>query len=141
MNFKGFLVAVAISATFLGCQYRLLNSVPEDLIGVWKTAERKYADRYFELKKDRIIFSTGGWKVTAHPIERIEERGGSEKILYIIFYPNYDGNEYQFSFYYDPLQGVIRFKNQEQFEWIKWREGVQTVGRNHQNNPHLRSPS
>ncbi|MCZ6879009.1 MAG: hypothetical protein O7G29_12790 [Acidobacteria bacterium] len=136
MNSKGFLVAVAIFITFLGCQHRQLSSVPEDLIGVWKTAERKYSDRYFELKKDRIIFATGGWGVTAHPIDRIEERRENGNLLYIIYYPNGPGDEIEFSFYYDPTQRVIRFKNQEQFEWIKWGEVTPTVKPSYQNDPH-----
>ncbi len=135
MKFKGFLVAATISVTFLGCQYRQLSSVPEELIGVWKTAERKYADRFFELKKDRIIFSTGGWGVSAHPIDRIEERREDGNLLYIIYYPNGPGDEIEFSFYYDPTQGVIRFKNQEQFEWIKWGEVTPTVEPSYQNDP------
>ncbi len=98
--------------------------MPEDLIGVWKTAEKRYADRYFELDADRIIFSTGGWGVTAHPIDRIEEHNENGKILYIIYYPTEEGDASQFSFFYDPIQSVIRFKNQEQFEWVKWVEGA-----------------
>ncbi len=141
MNSKGFWVAVAISVTFLGCQHRQLSSVPEDLIGVWKTAERKYADRYFELKKDRVIFATGDWSVSAHPIDRVEEYEENGKILYIIYYPSSEGDEYQFSFYYDPTQGVIRFKNQEQFEWIKWAEVTPTVEPSYQNDPHSMNAS
>jgi len=97
--------------------------MPEDLIGVWKTADKKYADRYFELHADRVIFSTGGSGVTAHPIDRIEEHYENGEILYIIYYPSEEGDESQFFFYYDPTQSVIRFKNQEQFEWVNMGEG------------------
>jgi len=96
--------------------------MPENLIGVWRTADKKYADRYYELTADRVIFSTGGWGVTAHPVDRMEEHSENGKTFYIIYYPNEEGDEYQFSFYYDPVQEVIRFKNQEQFEWVKWVE-------------------
>ncbi len=124
MKTKGILIAFAVCATFLGCSFHSVVSMPEDLIGVWKTAEKKYADRYFELRAERVIFSTGGWGVTAHPIDRIEEYSEDGKILYIVYYPNEEGDEYQFSFYYDSAQSVIRFKNQEQFEWVKWVEGA-----------------
>ncbi len=113
MKAKGILIAVALCFTFLGCSREV--GMPEDLIGVWKTAEKNYADRHFELQADRVIFSTGGWGVTAHPIDRIEESRENGKTFYIIYYPNEEAEEYQFSFYYDPLQSVIRFKNQEQF--------------------------
>ena len=98
--------------------------MPEDLIGVWKTADKRYVDRYFELDADRVIFSTGGWGVIAHPIDRIEEHNENGKILYIIYYPTEEGEASQFSFYYDSTQSVIRFKNQAQFEWVKWVEGA-----------------
>ena len=91
---------------------------------MWKTADKRYADRYFELNADRVIFSTGGWGVTAHPIELIEEHHEIGKLLYILYYPTEEGDTSQFSFYYDPTQSVIRFKNQEQFEWVKWVEGA-----------------
>ena len=119
---KGLFIAFALCATFLGCSFHRVVSMPEDLIGVWMTAEKRYADRYFELREDRVIFSTGGWGVTAHPIDRIEEHNDNGEILYIIYYPSEEGDESQFSFYYDPTQSVIRFKNQEQFEWVKWVE-------------------
>lgn len=97
--------------------------MPENLIGVWRTADKKYADRYFELNAGRVIFSTGGWGVTAHPIYRMEKHSDNGRTFYIIYYPtNEEGDESQFSFYYDPVQDVIRFKNQEQFEWVKWDE-------------------
>ncbi len=124
MRVKGTFIVVALCATFLGCSFYRVVSMPEDLIGVWKTAEKRYADRYFELREDRVIFSTGGWGVTAHPIDRIEEHSENGKILYIIYHPNVEGDEAPFSFYYDPVRSVIRFKNQEQFEWVKWVEGA-----------------
>ncbi len=123
MRTKGIFIVIALCATFWGCSFFRVVSMPEDLIGVWKTAEKRYADRYFELDADRIIFSTGGWGVTAHPVDRIEEHHENGKILYIIYYPTEEGDVSQFSFFYDPMQSVIRFKNQEQFEWVKWVEG------------------
>lgn len=121
---KGILIVVAVCATSLECSFHRVVSMPEDLIGVWKTPDKKYADRYFELEKDQVVFSTGGRGVTAHPIDRIEEYSENGKIQFIIYYPNDEGDEYQFSFYYDPTYRVIRFKNQEQFEWGKWVEGA-----------------
>ena len=124
MRVKAIFIVVALCTTLVGCFSYTVVGMPEDLIGVWKTAEQKYADRYFELSADRVIFSTGGWGVTAHPIDRIEQHSENGDILYIIYYPSEEGDEYQFSFYYDPTQSVIRFKNQEQFEWVKWVEGA-----------------
>ncbi len=121
MKTKVIFIAVVLCATFLGCSREVI--MPEDLIGVWRTADKKYADRHFELNADRVIFSTGGRGVTAHPIDRMERHSENDRTFYIIYYPtNEEGDESQFSFYYDPVQDVIRFKNQEQFEWVKWVE-------------------
>ena len=32
---------------------------PQELIGVWVTAERRYADRSFEVRRDSILFGRG----------------------------------------------------------------------------------
>ncbi|MDA2925365.1 hypothetical protein MYX65_12095 [Acidobacteria bacterium AH-259-L09] len=111
----------AILATFLGCQVQKDTILPEELIGVWKTAETRYADRFFELKRDLVIFGTGGDNSTAHAVLNIETEEVQEeaKTLYILYYVSSEGQKYQFSFYYHPAQGVIQFRNQQQFEWTK----------------------
>ncbi len=55
MRTKDIFIVVALCATFLGCSFHRVVSMPEDLIGVWKTAEKRYADRYFELREDRTV--------------------------------------------------------------------------------------
>ncbi|MFQ5930299.1 MAG: hypothetical protein ACE5MK_11420 [Acidobacteriota bacterium] len=114
-------VVFAVLATFLGCEFRENTIVPEELIGVWKTAETRYADRFFELNRDVVIFGTGGHTSTVHAILSIETEEVREeaKTLYILYYLSSEGQKYQFSFYYHPAQGVIRFRNQQQFEWTK----------------------
>jgi len=119
---KDCVIVIALCATLWGCSHRV-DSMPEDLIGVWKTADKRYADRYFELNAEQVIFSTGGWGVIAHPIDRIEEHNENGQTLYIIYYPTEEGDPSQLSFYYDSIHSVIRFKNQAQFEWVKWVEG------------------
>ncbi|MDA2929224.1 hypothetical protein MYX84_04615 [Acidobacteria bacterium AH-259-O06] len=111
----------AILATFLGCQFQENTIVPDELIGVWKTAETRYADRFFELKKNQVIFGIGGHNSTVHAVLNIETEEVQEeaKTLYILDYLSSEGQEYQFSFYYHPAQDVIQFRNQQQFEWTK----------------------
>ncbi len=115
-------IVVALCATVWGCSHRV-ESLPEELHGVWKTADKRYANRYYELNADQLILSTGGRGVTAHPIDRIEKHNENGQTLYIIYYPTEEGDPSQLSFYYDSIQSVIRFKNQAQFEWVKWVEG------------------
>jgi hypothetical protein len=104
------------------CQWGGRAAVPEDLIGVWETTAPTYADRFFEIKSNEINFATGEEKFDTYPITKmkIEKDRKEQKTLYIICYKNTAGQEYKFSFYYDPAnQGTIRFKNQKEMVWTK----------------------
>jgi hypothetical protein len=105
-----------------GCRSGKNKTVPDELVGVWKTSAPNYADRSFELKKDAIIFGTGEGKVSFNTILQVEEvREEKEKmVLYVIHYTGEGGNDYALSLYYDATNGgTIRFKNQMQIEWTK----------------------
>jgi len=104
------------------CQCGRKTTVPDDLIGVWETTAPTYADRFFEIKTDEIIFGTVEGSFDTYPITKIkiEKDPVEQKTLYIICYKNTAGQEYKFSFYYDPAnQGTIRFKNQQEMVWAK----------------------
>ncbi|MGZ6210353.1 MAG: hypothetical protein ACXWL9_09425 [Syntrophales bacterium] len=104
------------------CQCGKKTAVPDDLIGVWETTAPTYADRFFEIKTDEVIFGTGAGKFDTYPITKIkiEKNREEQKTLYIICYKNTAGQEYKFSFYFDPAnQGTIRFKNQKEMVWTK----------------------
>jgi hypothetical protein len=104
------------------CQGGGKAAVPDELIGVWETTTPSYADRPFEIKTDEIIFGTGEEKFDTYPIKKIkiEKDLKEQKAYYIIYYKNVEGQEYKFSFYYDPAnQGTIRFKNQKEMVWTK----------------------
>ena len=105
----------------LVCQCGKKTAVPDDLIGVWETTAPTYADRFFEIKTDEVIFGTGEGKFDTYPITKVkmEKNREEQKTLYIIFYKNTARQEYKFSFHYDPNQGTIRFKNQKQMVWTK----------------------
>ncbi len=104
------------------CQGGGKAAVPDDLIGVWETTTPSYADRPFEIKTDELIFGTGEEKFDTYPITKIkiEKDLKEQKSYYIIYYKNVEGQEYKFSFYFDPAnQGKIRFKNQKEMVWTK----------------------
>ena len=118
-------VAVALLATVIGCQPQSQSqadnsTVPEKLLGVWKTSHPKYADRFFEIKKDFIIFGTGGESFELHALADIHESWEGKSILYTISHLNHEGQRYTFAFYYNPDDGgTIRFKNQPNIVWTK----------------------
>ncbi len=118
-------VAVTLLATVIGCQPQSQadnSTVPEKLLGVWKTPHSKYADRFFEIKNDALIFGQGGEKIELHALADIHETWEGKSILYTISHLNHEGQRYTFAFYYDPTDGgTIRFKNQKQIVWTKER--------------------
>jgi hypothetical protein len=106
----------------VACQGGGRAAVPDDLLGVWETTTPDYADHPFEIKTDEVIFGTGEGSFDTYPITKIkiEKDPVEQKTLYIICYKNTAGQEYKFSFYYDPAnQGTIRFKNQKEMVWTK----------------------
>ncbi len=129
MRSTRFFVAVALLATIMGCQPQPQSqsqaengTVSEKLLGVWKTAHSKYADRFFEIKNDALIFGQGGEKVELHALADISETREGKLFFYAISHINHHGQRYTFAFYYDPTDGgTIRFKNQKQIVWTKER--------------------
>ena len=116
------LVLLLVGA-FSGCRGALLESVPDELVGVWKTTSPRYEDRFFEISEDLIVLGTGGRNTEAHRILSIREALEDERLLYAISYESAEGEEYGFFFYYDPAgSGVIRFKNQQNMAWTAVNE-------------------
>ncbi len=121
MKSARFLAVLALCTLILGCGTKPYSTLPDELVGVWKTSAPKYADRYFELKRDTIDFGTGGGTASRHVIDRIEEAREGYQTLYTIFYTE-DGTKYQWSFYYDPVHGKsIRLKHQASIVWTRKR--------------------
>ena len=122
MKTERILVTIICLIVLFACQRGAKTPVPENLLGVWRTAAPTYADRFFEIKTNEIIFGTGEEKFDTYPITKIKiEKDPKEQgTLYIICYQNVERQEYKFSFYYDQTnQGTIRFKNQKKMVWSK----------------------
>jgi hypothetical protein len=95
--------------------------LPPHLVGVWRTSEPKYADRFVEISDHTVVFGTGGGTRTIHAISHVsfvDERG---RLLYTVWYwdgPPDDRVGQTLSFYYDPEPRVIRLKNQQDIAWV-----------------------
>jgi len=116
---KEILVAFAIVIAFLGCRSGENLTVPDDLVGVWETAESKYRDRFMEFKKDVVIFGTGEGNQSVHPIRKVRAVRQDGRDLYTVYYLSQERGEYSFSFFYNPEGGVITLKNQNEIAWKK----------------------
>ncbi len=115
-------VLVTILMLLLGCQSRKSTTVPDELVGVWKTLNTQYADRFLWITNTSIIFGTGDGQIAFYPIVAVEQAREGEALLYTILYLNEARQQYRFLFYFEPSNGgVIRWKNKRDIEWAKAR--------------------
>jgi hypothetical protein len=113
---------ITLVMLFFALQCSKIKTAPDDLIGVWKTSDPKYEDRFFEVDRSTITFGKGGGDSDTHSITSIEIEKGDEARgnLYTIAYKDKEGQKFTFLIYYNPAnQGTIRFKNQDQIEWTR----------------------
>ncbi|NIM18923.1 MAG: hypothetical protein GTO42_02710 [Candidatus Latescibacteria bacterium] len=112
------LILFAVYVMSFGVDLERSKTAPQNVIGTWRTEAPKYADRYFEITENRIIFGTGGASFDSQKIRYVESITQGVTSYHAIYYGNLGENEYRFEFYYDPRDGgVIRFKNQIPIRW------------------------
>ena len=119
---KASFLALAISIFLFGCQLKEPETLPLELVGVWRTAAPKYQDATLELTKEYIVFTSGEFQdfISVNFIIKVEKKPERNHILYTIHYENIDEQRYKFVFYHYPSKGgVIRPKNQMDIEWKK----------------------
>ncbi len=125
MKRKTSLTAIFFFALLLAYSCSRDNILPNDMVGIWKTSSFQYADTYFELKKNRIIFKTKTGDINVHPITKIKRQkiAKDEWILYTIHYRNNEMQKVEFPFYYHTLDdGMILLKNQKNIVWRKEKQ-------------------
>jgi len=109
-------LAVVLSA----CAKRTYKEVPDEAVGVWKTPAEKYADRFFELKKDSVTFGIGDGGSETYAVLKTEVQPEGGDNLYCVYYVGNDGDIQQWSFYLPAGgQGSLRLKSQKSILWTK----------------------
>jgi hypothetical protein len=114
------LVVLASFVCCLGCQSEKDETIPDRLIGVWKTSTPGYEDNSLELRKDQILFGVGRSEFSVNSIFKVEtvRPAGEHTSLITIYYTDEEGKDNATSIYYDETgTGSIRFKNQMRIEW------------------------
>ena len=127
MKLKNILLILVISVLFVECQPSGLETVPTEIMGVWKTSAPNFEDGSFELTEDHIVFRNSGPPEyeSVNSIIRIERVAEGQDLLYTVHYRNPQGEKYLFTFYHYPTKGgTIRLKNQGGIEWRRVRSGV-----------------
>ena len=113
-------VALAILASLIGCGPERTKTVPDELVGTWKTSAPKYADAYIEMSRTTITFGAGeagSYVRSVSSVEKVREGGNT---LYTVFYVDAQGVEYKLAFYYEPGNGgAMRWKNQQSIAWAR----------------------
>jgi len=111
-------VMLAMATLVAGCGAQQSSTLPEELVGVWRTPTPPYADRYFELQPRAISFGTGGGSAPTHVIDSVEMTRQGHQTLYTVTYRD-GGQRYRWSFLYDPAGKSIRFTNRIAIVWTK----------------------
>ena len=120
MNSKGILTALLMLLVLLGCGPEKTRTIPEELLGTWKTSEPKYADTFIELTRDTIVFGLAEGPPKVHAVLAVEKSQENGNLLYTIRYLDEEGERYKFSFYYHPAgDGTLQWKNQPGILWTK----------------------
>ena len=116
------IIAIAVLASLWSCKAAEEPVVvPRELIGVWKTDDPRYVDRYFELTVDTITLAMGEDGKKSYPVQKLEKRSDTPGISYALTYRNpIEDVVDTLSFDYEPTEGgAIRFKNQRDLVWRK----------------------
>ena len=117
MKSKSILLILVTSIFLVECHSGGLETVPAEIMGVWKTSAPNYKDGSFELTEDYIVFRNSGppQYTSVNSIEKIERISEGQDLLYTVHYENTQGEKYIFAFYHYPTKdGTIRVKTPNQ---------------------------
>ena len=112
------LVAVGIVLVTLSLLPRD-KTVPDELVGVWRTDAPSHADRGFEIQKTHVRFQIDDTVWTTHEIVEVERDDGDSGVSYVIHH-DAEGEEAHFAFvYFETPEPMIQFTNQRYMDWHK----------------------
>ncbi len=117
---RGGRIATAIAVIALLSCRQPPAAVPSDLIGVWKTADGRYAGRYLEITKTSIVFGTGEEDSVVYTVTGLEKTPDGDAETYTLRYTNPEGLVYALTLSFDATKtDVIRFRHQREIAWMK----------------------
>ena len=97
----------------LGCQNQDISTVPEHLIGIWKSTDARYATCYVEFSKKFVTFGTDNQSVRTHDIRKINSTPLQDnRIVYTFHYRDNEREKWQLIVTYNAHpEPTIRLKN------------------------------
>ncbi len=70
------------------------QTLPDEVIGLWKSSANGYEDNALELRKSAILFGVGGSEVNANGIYKVEQaREPNGRTLLKVYFTDQDGND------------------------------------------------
>lgn len=123
-SFRICLVTVIVMS-FIGCKQD--NTVPQHLIGVWKTSTPKFEGCYLKFSESFLVFGTADGDGVLHFIRKIESVKLEEnKILYTIHYKDQEEEKWVLILTYSlDSGGVIQLKNRTEIWKISNNEELE----------------
>ena len=117
---RGGRIATAIAViALLSCRQPPI-AVSDDLIGVWRTADGRYAGRYLEITRTSIVFGTGEEDSVVYILTGMEKTLDGDAETYTLRYTNPEGLAYTLPLFFDATKpDVVRFRHQREVAWIK----------------------
>lgn len=92
---------------------------PSELLGVWKTSDGKYSDRYVEITRDSLIFGIGEDRTMVHAITGVSSETGDQGIRYTFDYVDQNGEQWTLSLLYGSRgRGTMALQNRDEL-WIR----------------------
>ena len=115
-------VAILLLALLsFGCSSN--TDVPGELIGIWKTAAPKYADRHLTFEQRYVTLGQGAFGESSYIIRDIESKKKNSGTSYKFHYEDSEGEEWILAFYYEPSNdGLIILENNDNV-WKKITSG------------------
>ncbi len=105
-------LTTVIVMSFIGCKQDTIT-VPQHLIGVWKTSAPTFADRSLEFSENVLAFGIGNEDAVSHFIGKIESVTLEDnRIEYTFHYKDSEEEKWMLILTYSPDSGgVIQLKN------------------------------
>jgi hypothetical protein len=116
------IIVFGLLLALVGCGPESSKTVPDDLMGVWKTSDPKYADTFIELTRTTIVFGFADGTADVRTVASVEKVREDGNLLYTVFYVDPEQQQYKLSFYYEAAGGVMRWKNQRTIAWMKAKQ-------------------
>lgn len=93
--------------------------IPDGMVGLWTTADPRYADRAFRVTKTTLTFHVGPQDSTYHDIVRVRAKKGDITTQFTVYY-THSGLELEFPLLYvERSDTTIQLLNQRGMTWRK----------------------